>query len=177
MKLVTHLRQQFIAFVQFMGIMDLMVSLLKPCLGLIMALIGQCSLMHNHQIVDASGKTINATRLDGKIFPPFGESRIRNIPKISIRQDDVLLCGYPKTGCHWMYEIISMLPNGKVQLSKHGKELGGMIDAVPEIMLNCLASPRVLKSHVVYKELPKQVREETNKIILTVRNPKDTVVS
>ncbi|RUS85848.1 hypothetical protein EGW08_006400 [Elysia chlorotica] len=76
-----------------------------------------------------------------------------------------------------MYEVISMLLRGKAELSPHGKELGGMIEAVPEILLDSLPSPRVLNSHLLYAELPKQIREKKTKIILTTRNPKDTVVS
>ena len=160
-----------------MGIIDLVVSLLKPFMFVIMAVLDQFNLVHNCKVVDASGKTINATKVDGKIYPPFGESRIRNIPKVSIRHDDVLLCGFPKTGCHWMYEVISMLLKGKVKLSRHGKVFGGMIDAVPQIMLALVPSPRVLNTHVLYEGLPTEVWEKKNKIILTVRNPKDTVVS
>ncbi|GFO31280.1 sulfotransferase 1c2a-like [Plakobranchus ocellatus] len=138
---------------------------------------GRYKRMHNHLVVDDSGKTMKVVKLDGKIYPAFGEEKIRGISSLAIRKDDVLLCGYIKTGCHWMFEILHMLLNGNPQLSKHGKELGGFIDALPELILDALPSPRILNSHLLYGELPREIQKMKTKIILTVRNPKDTVVS
>ena len=177
MKLAKTLKRQLLAFAIFTGIFDLIVNLLKPFMDRILPFLGRYMEMYNHQIVDASGKTMNVVKVNGNIYPPFGEYKFREIPKLRIRDDDVLLCGYPKTGCHWMYEIIFMLLHGKAELSRHGKELGGMIDFIPEILLDSLPSPRVLNSHLMYAQLPKEIVEKKTKIILTVRNPKDTVVS
>ncbi|RUS85847.1 hypothetical protein EGW08_006399 [Elysia chlorotica] len=172
-------KKQFLSFIIFTGIMNLILSTLKPFISSIMTFLvrNQKIMLSNYQVVDASGKTMNMVRLNGKVYPPFGEDNIRKVSTLSIRDDDVLLCGYPKTGCHWMYEVISMLLRGKAELSPHGKGFGGMIEAVPEILLDSLPSPRVLNSHLLYAELPKQIREKKTKIILTTRNPKDTVVS
>ncbi|XP_012942061.1 sulfotransferase 6B1 isoform X2 [Aplysia californica] len=131
----------------------------------------------NHRITDKSGKSFPVCKLNGKLFPAFGLGRLQTIPDVSIRRDDVLLGGYPKTGCHWVHEILHMLVNGKSELTKYGKGLGGMIDAIPDIILDSLSSPRVLNSHMLYDDLPKGVKEHRTKIVITVRNPKDTVVS
>lgn len=118
-----------------------------------------------HKIADAAGDTMYVPRHKGKMYPVFGTDRIAGIKTVRIRKDDVLLCGYPKTGCHWVYEIIYMLVNKKSELSKYGKGIGGMIDAMPHFLLDSLPSPRVLNSHVLYDELPQQVMYKRNKII------------
>jgi len=130
----------------------------------------------NARITDKNGHSFPVVKLNGRYFPAFGEDRIRTIPDISIREGDVILCGYPKTGCHWVHEILHMLVNGKAELTSHGKGMG-MIDFMPDIMIDSLASPRVLNTHVLYDELPRGIRQKKNKIVLTVRNPKDSVVS
>ncbi|GFO31286.1 sulfotransferase 1c4 [Plakobranchus ocellatus] len=172
-----QISQAFLAFIIWTGIINIVVALLKPFADRVMTVMGHFKRMHNHLVVDASGKTIRVVKLDGKIYPPFGEEKIREVARLSMRKDDVLLCGYPKTGCHWMYEIIYMLLNGNPQLSRHGKELGGFIEVIPELMLDSLPSPRILNSHLWYGELPREIQKMKTKIILTVRNPKDTVVS
>lgn len=155
------------------GLINYLALLLRPMLKTILAK----TKSSNHKVVDRSGASMDATLCKGKVFPPVGVGKILSISGLRIRRDDVLLCGYPKTGCHWMYEILQMLATGRAQLSKQGKELGGMIDLVPNIVLDSLPSPRILNSHLLYEELPRAVRESNVKIVLTVRNPKDTVVS
>lgn len=131
----------------------------------------------NHTITDKSGKSFKVCKVNGKLYPAFGVERFKSIPDIRIRSNDVMLCGYPKTGCHWVHEILHMLVTGKAELTKHGKGLGGMIDSIPNLILDSLPSPRVLNSHLLFEDLPKGIRDKKIKIILTARNPKDTVVS
>ncbi|CAL1530671.1 unnamed protein product [Lymnaea stagnalis] len=155
------------------GIINYLTLLIRPMLRKIISK----TKSSNYKVVDSSGASMDATLLQGKVFPPVRTSKILSISGMRIRKDDAFLCGYPKTGCHWMYEIMQMLTSGRAQLSKQGKELGGMIDLVPDIVLDSLPSPRILNSHLHYDELPKGVKENKTKIVLTVRNPKDTVVS
>ena len=131
----------------------------------------------NSVVTDKSGESINVLIRNGKSYPPFGEDIFNGIKNTEIRDSDVLLCGYQKTGCHWCHEIIHMLVTGKAELTKHGKVFGGFIDAMPQVLIESLPSPRVLNTHLLYNELPEGIKEKKTKIILTVRNPKDTVVS
>jgi len=131
----------------------------------------------NYFIVDKSGNSIPACKVDDRLFPAFGVERLKSLPDIEIRDNDVMLCGYPKTGCHWVHEILFMLVNNKAQLTKFGKGIGGMIDVCPNLFLDSMPSPRILNTHVLYDQLPRGIREKGNKIVLTVRHPKDTAVS
>jgi len=133
--------------------------------------------LKNHEIKDRSGNTLPCTKIGERLFPPFGEDTLENIKKIKMRKTDVMLCGYPKTGCHWVHEILHMLVTGHAELTKHGKALGGMIDMVPQIVIDSVSSPRVLNTHLLFEDLPHEALEKKTKIILTARNPKDTVVS
>ncbi|CAG5128482.1 unnamed protein product [Candidula unifasciata] len=128
-------------------------------------------------VTDASGATLNVLKYNGKLYTPGIQGKLLTLPDMRVRKSDVLLCGYPKTGCHWVHEIMHMLVNKKVELTKHGKELGGMIEVSPDIILDSLPSRRVLNTHFLYEELPKGFKENKTKIVYTVRNPKDTVVS
>lgn len=128
-------------------------------------------------IADGAGKTMKVTKYTGKIFPPFKPDTIANMKSLPIRNDDVLLCGFPKTGCHWLYEIVRMITSGSTELSAHGKIVEGMLEAAPQILLDSVSSPRVLNTHVHYEELPNDTKEKKTKIVFSIRCPKDTVVS
>jgi len=132
---------------------------------------------HTEVIKDEDGKEIKACRLDGRFVPPFGEKYFTSIQDCAVRDDDVYLCGYPKTGCHWTWEVLKMIQSRCATLSEQGKvqcfmEMVGLdiVDKVP--------SPRVLNTHVWYDRLPRQlITDKKAKIVLTVRNSKDTAVS
>lgn len=171
MKMLNYLKNILYDLIVWSGFVIYLIPVLKPFIKLKM------SKQSNHVVKDASGATIYVSKVKGRLYIPNTEHRILSVPNIRIRTTDVLLCGYPKTGCHWMHEMIHMLLNRKAALTKHGKELGGMIDIIPDIILDSLPSPRVLNSHLLYEELPKGVREKKIKIVYTVRNPKDTLVS
>ena len=148
-----------------------------PILFPVMRLFSDPDKKSNDKITDKDGHSFPVVNVNGRYFPAFGVDKIRSIPDLTIRKSDVILCGYPKTGCHWVHEILNMLVNGKAELTKYGKGIGGFIDFMPDILADSLPSPRVLNTHVLYEELPRGILEMKNKIILTVRNPKDSVVS
>ncbi|XP_045199301.1 sulfotransferase 1B1-like isoform X2 [Mercenaria mercenaria] len=134
-------------------------------------------------VVDASGcKLCEQLMVDGLQMPTFGKppgiaaAIIRNIPDIKVCEDDVMLCTFPKSGTNWGYEIMTMLLNGKAEISPTMK-LSKMLEVIPESELEKLPSPRILNTHVPLKWLPKQLKEKKTKIVLIVRNPKDVVVS
>lgn len=131
----------------------------------------------NHKEADETGQTLRMTRYNGRNYPLADKKTFYSIPGLKIRHDDVLLCSYPKAGCHWVHEIMHMLVTGRTRMTKLGKEFVGGIDFIPDFILDSVPSPRVLNSHLLYRELPDGVREQRSKIVLMVRNPKDSVVS
>lgn len=69
--------------------------------------------------IDSGGNTMKALYVEGCFFPffPFTKdpkrhlSNIRNLP---IRDDDLLLWGYPRTGVYCVFKLLSHLQAGQV---------------------------------------------------------------
>ncbi|CAG5129585.1 unnamed protein product [Candidula unifasciata] len=131
---------------------------------------------HDKVILDEDGNTLQVGVLDGRLVPPFGEKSFRKIRDMAIRDDDIILVGYPKTGCHWTWEVLSMIVAGKAGHSVMGKNVCFM-EVAPLDLLDQVPSRRILNTHVWFDYFPKQVTEKKTKIVFTVRNPKDTAVS
>ncbi|XP_059146826.1 sulfotransferase 6B1-like [Physella acuta] len=127
-------------------------------------------------VYDADGRELRLFSLDGKLVPSFRENRIQTAREVTLRDDDVILIGYPKTGCHWVWEILSMMVKKCAVPSKLGKGTA-FLEASPMNLLENTPSPRVLNSHLWWDYLPRQLSEKKTKLVLTYRNPKDTAVS
>ncbi|CAG5129580.1 unnamed protein product [Candidula unifasciata] len=127
-------------------------------------------------IDDQNGSSLKLGQLDGRYVAPFGQEHYRRVRDVALRDDDIILAGYPKTGCHWTWEVLSMIISGRAVHTKTGKLLCFMEMTTPHL-LNSVQSRRILNSHLWFRYLPKQMKEKQTKTILTFRNPKDTVVS
>lgn len=120
---------------------------------------------------------------DGMGLPPFppllqdAKKRFEEIRNMEYRNDDIILAIYPKSGTHWVWEIVSMLLKQKAEYSKEIKELF-FLEALPDLsIVDSMASPRAVNTHLPYRWLPKQHIENGGKIVHVVRNPKDVCVS
>ncbi|GFO38352.1 sulfotransferase family cytosolic 1b member 1 [Plakobranchus ocellatus] len=130
----------------------------------------------NAGIKDRRGNPVNLTYHEGRYLSPFQPQYFEYSRNAEIRPDDTLVCGYVKTGCHWMWETLNILRKGKCQFSELGKSSAFLEFCGPELY-NSLPSPRILNTHNRFDWLPEKVRTYKNKIVLTTRNPKDVAVS
>ncbi|XP_013409999.1 estrogen sulfotransferase-like isoform X2 [Lingula anatina] len=66
---------------------------------------------------DANGHTITMVKWQGEYFPPFPGtgSRMDKMKDLPMRDNDVLICSYPKSGTHWACEIARMLVSNKAE--------------------------------------------------------------
>ncbi|XP_052097716.1 sulfotransferase 1C4-like isoform X1 [Mytilus californianus] len=138
-------------------------------------------MMPRKNLLDSEGKCMTVLDVDGFYLPDFNfpsqESDVRSIADHYLaRDDDVLLCNYPKSGTHWVWEIIQILYAQKPELIEHSK-MKCMMESLSKEAFDSLPSPRILNTHVYFSMLPKDSLRRKCKIVYTVRNPKDVAVS
>ncbi|XP_077139176.1 sulfotransferase 6B1-like isoform X1 [Ranitomeya variabilis] len=94
------------------------------------------------------------------------------------REDDLLIVTYPKNGTNWviqiLYEMVSVIHNKEPLLDTTMIEFGS-----PEILARFKdrPSPRIISTHLQFNNIPKSIFEKMVKILLVLRNPKDTAIS
>lgn len=119
---------------------------------------------------------------DGVIFPGFPElmtdpgKKLTAVKNLESHSDDILISAYPKSGTHWVSEIVEEIVSGKAEYSKKSK--GGLfLEAQPLEELAKMPSPRNLNSHLPFRMLPRKHFELKARTIHVIRNPKDVAVS
>ncbi|XP_033123900.1 amine sulfotransferase-like [Anneissia japonica] len=119
--------------------------------------------------------------INGFRWPPMAcDDMPEELRKFKVRHDDVFIVTYPKSGTHWMTEIMKNIVCGG-DLEKV-KEYG---HTIPLEFFNLFKKydsfptdkPRVMMTHVPVDILPKEVFEGKGKVVYVGRNPKDTAVS
>ncbi|KAK0054998.1 sulfotransferase 1A1 [Biomphalaria pfeifferi] len=99
---------------------------------------------------------------------------MRNLP---LRDDDVVIAAYPKSGTHWLWEVTHMLLHKTTVYERRIKECL-MLEATPDLdIFKEEPSPRIFNTHVVMDHYPQEVLTKKTKIIHVIRNPKDVWVS
>lgn len=104
------------------------------------------------------------------------KSHVERIRDVKIRDDDVYLASYVKSGTHWVWEIMAMLGRKSAEYEPNPKE-ALFLDYKDPDLLNDVRSPRILNSHWPCKLTPKGIFEKNIKIVHVQRNPKDVLVS
>ncbi|XP_067670562.1 sulfotransferase 1C2-like [Haliotis asinina] len=94
----------------------------------------------------------------------------------TVRDDDIFLCTYPKSGTHWTWEILSMVVAGRPEYARHWQN-SAHLDSRTEVELDSLPSPRILFTHLPPRLLPRELWNRKCHVINVQRNPKDAVVS
>ncbi|XP_078607573.1 sulfotransferase 6B1-like isoform X4 [Branchiostoma floridae x Branchiostoma japonicum] len=117
----------------------------------------------------------------GDIVP---RSNLELLKTFDIRDDDIMLITYPKTGTWWLHQVIKqILAEQGVKDEKYLGNIPNLIEfTLPVIgplaeVVKTAPSPRVLATHVPVDFLPPGLLGSKAKIIVLMRNPKDTAVS
>ncbi|XP_071110976.1 sulfotransferase 1B1-like [Haliotis cracherodii] len=137
--------------------------------------------MSTKELTDRGGESMIVNCYKGCYFYRGGfpipfEEHMKRVEDMALRSDDVLLCSYPKSGTHWLWEVISMIVNEDLEYRE--KERGmDMLDFSPMSFLDSIKSPRVLGSHIHFRFLPKEVLTKKPKVVYIVRDPKAVAVS
>ncbi|XP_058525187.1 amine sulfotransferase-like [Ochotona princeps] len=111
----------------------------------------------------------------------FDKARIENADNFEIREDDVFVITYPKSGTIWMQQILSLI---YFEGHRNRTENVDTIDRVPFFEYSYRGtdienrpSPRLFASHLPYYLAPKGLKNKKAKVIYVYRNPKDVLVS
>ncbi|XP_060094431.1 amine sulfotransferase-like [Heteronotia binoei] len=106
---------------------------------------------------------------------------IDSLEDFEIRDSDVFLVTYPKSGTAWTQNILSLIYH---EGHRNGTEDTDLMDRVPWVEYNIRSmdyihrpSPRLFASHLPYYLVPKGLRNKRAKVIYVSRNPKDVLVS
>ncbi|KAJ8023721.1 Amine sulfotransferase [Holothuria leucospilota] len=106
------------------------------------------------------------------------EKAMKELEDMEVREDDIFIVTYPKSGTHWMQEIVHLiLVNGNAEMltAKERRpvlELADVMSLDPDVVaaagpvlreMKDAPSPRVLSSHVRHSLLPKQLRDKRPK--------------
>ncbi|KAF5277393.1 hypothetical protein FQA39_LY06206 [Lamprigera yunnana] len=123
--------------------------------------------------------------------------KLKEVSKFNVRDSDIFLLGYPKSGTTWSQEMIWLIVNdlnyegAKVFVDARFPvlELAAFQNTTETKKMEChvnsikfaeaMKDRRCIKSHLISNYLPEQLlKEDCNaKIIYIARNPKDVAVS
>ncbi|XP_067648612.1 sulfotransferase 1B1-like [Haliotis asinina] len=128
-------------------------------------------------VLDAGGDALPMFQYQGQNYPNYANTEsIVNIHKIPIREDDIIICAFPKSGTHWVWEASRMLLAG--HLINDAVEKGvGMLEYAPHDDIQGMSSPRLLNTHFNLSRLPLDIVKKRCRIVYLLRNPKDVAVS
>ncbi|KAM4770935.1 sulfotransferase 6B1-like [Rhinophrynus dorsalis] len=116
----------------------------------------------------------------GVLYPSTlcSEATFQALESFEAREDDLLAITYPKCGTNWLIKILHeslYALNDKEPSIEQAMIEFGKPEKVQKLKES--PSPRVFSSHLLYDEVPKSFFEKKVKILLILRNPKDTAVS
>ncbi|NWJ01740.1 ST3A1 sulfotransferase, partial [Crypturellus undulatus] len=106
---------------------------------------------------------------------------IDSLKTFEIRDSDVFLATFPKSGTVWTQNILSLIIH---EGHRNGTENIENMDRMPWLEYNvknmdytALPSPRVFPTHLPYYLTPRDLRNKRARVIYVTRNPKDVLVS
>ncbi|XP_072021875.1 sulfotransferase 1B1-like [Amphiura filiformis] len=138
---------------------------------------------------------------DGISFPPIVKASTLDALKTwKVREDDIFFVAYPKSGTHWISEIIKLIVNSgdPTKIDRSGSymttslaitlaniDLATMRGNSEKIaaspagyeIIDSWDSPRIIGTHMHERHMPPDVWKKKAKVIYFGRNPKDVFCS
>ncbi|KAL8565915.1 hypothetical protein ACOMHN_000492 [Nucella lapillus] len=128
---------------------------------------------------DGFGATLELLEVKGVLYPYYSDSlprQLKDIRQMHVRNNDIILCTYPKAGTHWLWEILTMLVH-RTSAHSHFMKRTAMLETVDLDLLQKEPSPRVLNTHLLPHALPEMTWSSGCHVVVCHRNPKDISVS
>ncbi|XP_071087562.1 sulfotransferase 1C2-like [Haliotis cracherodii] len=123
-----------------------------------------------------AGFQLKLTMFEDLVVPSCSISLLSSFKFREVRDDDIYLCTYPKSGTFWTWEILNMIIKGEAKYADHWMS-SCYIDHRHEDVIDTIPSPRILVTHMTPRTLPRAVWERKCHVINVQRNPKDVAVS
>ncbi|XP_022256006.1 estrogen sulfotransferase-like isoform X2 [Limulus polyphemus] len=124
------------------------------------------------------------TSYKGYIIPQnlFLKGIMRDLMGFKVREDDIFVVSFPKTGTTWVQELVYVIATDLDFNAAQAKNLEQRFPFIeffyPGLkIIEKTSSPRFLKSHLPYTLLPPEAQQIKPKIVYIMRNPKDVLVS
>ncbi|XP_026210683.1 amine sulfotransferase-like isoform X2 [Anabas testudineus] len=105
---------------------------------------------------------------------------IDSLQSFEIRDSDIFLVTYPKSGTIWTQQIIISicdLGGGLNEYSNNLKQMPWLEYTEGREDYSLRRSPRLFSSHLTPALMPPELKDKKAKIIYVMRNPKDNIVS
>ncbi|XP_073483238.1 amine sulfotransferase-like isoform X2 [Aquarana catesbeiana] len=108
---------------------------------------------------------------------------IDSLQDFKIRDDDIFLITYPKSGTIWTQQILCLIcseghRNGTEKIDTTERMKWFECQTLnPDLDYNKLPSPRLFVSHLSETFVPQELKNKKGKIIYVMRNPKDVIKS
>ncbi|XP_061084585.1 sulfotransferase 6B1-like [Conger conger] len=119
-------------------------------------------------------------RYKGVLYPTImcPLENLKAMEHLEARHDDVMLVAYPKSGFNWMTavvrKIMAVSTGGEVRWGHPHIEF---FDPEAQQLLSQAPSPRCMGTHMRPENMPPSFAAKKTKMLVVVRNPKDTAVS
>ncbi|XP_033725570.1 sulfotransferase 4A1-like [Pecten maximus] len=102
----------------------------------------------------------------------IGET-LDKISTLNFRDGDVLVCSYPKSGCHWVYNMIHMIRHKSLEY--FGSPFLLEFDDLTQ--MNEFHTTGIYATHLAYPFIPERAKQGDVKLVNILRNPKDVFCS
>uniref|UniRef100_A0A3Q3N537 Sulfotransferase n=1 Tax=Mastacembelus armatus TaxID=205130 RepID=A0A3Q3N537_9TELE len=105
---------------------------------------------------------------------------IDSLQSFEIRDSDIFLVTYPKSGTIWTQQIIISiceLAGGLKEYENNFQQMPWLEDRLDHEDYSLRPSPRLFTSHLTPALMPPELKDKKGKIIYVMRNPKDNIVS
>nr|XP_044990022.1 sulfotransferase 2A1-like isoform X2 [Jaculus jaculus] len=121
---------------------------------------------------------------EGIPFPPrfYSSEVLRKVrDEFVMRDEDTIIVTFPKSGTHWLIEILCLIQNKGDPTWNHTVPFGERspwVETCPGYSLvNTMKDPRLFTSHLPIQLFPKSFSSTKAKVIYAIRNPRDALVS
>ncbi|KAL4216984.1 sulfotransferase 1 [Mactra antiquata] len=131
------------------------------------------------EVRDDNGEGFTVKKCEELILPawtPNIDEKLSLIKNLEYKDGDILVCSYPKTGTHWVSNIVQFLcADGPIEdITSFTPKL---MELTPPDRWSSVCEGRMRSSHLRPNRLPVSYYQNGSKIIVVVRNPKDAMVS